>query len=334
MAVENNERDTILACLNFLRYGGPESFASLKRHHISEKTLEVILDDDKCICEEVDLFVFCDRWAGIECGRRDLQNNAEKKRGVLGKLLYKLRLPAMRSEELINVVAKSGLINEAEMAQILNNNKPNSSERNTLTDMLPNEQDLTENSTSTDEDKVKTFPTQARSDFPISCTLVDIDEEVEVFEIISDVDWMFQGFVTRREKRLSFKEAYFQYKDINTRMMAKTVGEYSHHFCIQTTEFKRGEKIDVFVQKNASQVGVYPTGRCGYNSSKDDPDPLILKRPDLEDTTGIKIKMFGERYSVCGLIFSVSLKKGENFFDVPSELAKLAIYEWGSTLMC
>ena len=82
-------------------------------------TLMSILSRETLNCKETVVFTAANHWAKAECKKKDLDpNEAENRKTVLGKALYKIRFPAMSIADFADVVAMSGMLTLQEINDV------------------------------------------------------------------------------------------------------------------------------------------------------------------------------------------------------------------------
>ncbi len=112
------EPDLMQRCWEVIDAQAEEALASDSFVDVDYKTLENILRRETLNVKELVLFEAASKWADAECARQDLVATPEKKRYVLGKALYLIRVPTMPVKEFANSVAKSGILTLHETTDI------------------------------------------------------------------------------------------------------------------------------------------------------------------------------------------------------------------------
>jgi len=88
---------------------------------VEHGTLKIMLDNDFSSAPEILLFDGVNRWAGRECERRGEEVSAEKKRSILGEVLFLIRYLTLTAAEFAAGPAQSGLLTQQESFAILMN---------------------------------------------------------------------------------------------------------------------------------------------------------------------------------------------------------------------
>ena len=118
LGVLYEEERLVKTCINLIVYGAPENLDLLKEHHVSERTLKMLINCSALAVKETELFKICDTWANVECRKRELEVNQANKREVLDGILPGIRFCSMTVEEMARDVSPTGLLTTQEELKI------------------------------------------------------------------------------------------------------------------------------------------------------------------------------------------------------------------------
>ena len=112
------EPELMQRCLGVIDLQAEEALQSDSFTDIDYQTLEQILGRDSLRARETMLFTAATKWAEAECTRQGSDVNSEQCRGVLGDVLYLLRLPTMSQKEFVEGPGESGLLSKQEVIDV------------------------------------------------------------------------------------------------------------------------------------------------------------------------------------------------------------------------
>ncbi|WAR01593.1 BTBD6-like protein [Mya arenaria] len=101
-------------CLQFIYENGNSVLMSSAFSELCFDCVQQIIKSNDLFVEESDVYTALTSWATKECARQNLESTGLNKRGVLGKLLYKIRFPTMDRLFFTDIVSTDDILTSEE----------------------------------------------------------------------------------------------------------------------------------------------------------------------------------------------------------------------------